>query len=74
MSKKQEENLIQSKQCDTTVEINVERQLNKTQYQQKLSSNDGEILSKIEDDTSLRFSRPTDDHAHHSELNDEDDE
>ncbi|CAF0758903.1 unnamed protein product [Rotaria sp. Silwood1] len=72
ISTKQEENLTVSKQCDTPVEINVERTPNKTQYQQKLSSNDGEILSKIEDDT--RFSRPTDDHAHRSELNDEDDE
>ncbi|CAF2380381.1 unnamed protein product [Rotaria sp. Silwood2] len=72
ISTKQEGNLVQPKQCDTTVEINGERSPNKTQYQQKLSCNDGEILSKIEDDT--RFSRPTDDHAHRSELIDEDDE
>ncbi|CAF0937452.1 unnamed protein product [Adineta ricciae] len=39
----------------------------------KLSSaTDGEIGSKVDDET--RFSRPTDDHAHHSELNDEDEE
>ncbi|CAF0959999.1 unnamed protein product [Adineta steineri] len=72
-SKEEDDDISQSKECDTVIPTNIERRTtNKTKYHKKLSSTDGEILSKGEDDT--RFSRPTDDHAHRSELNDEDDE
>jgi hypothetical protein len=43
--------MIQGKECDTIVTTNIERRPSKTKYHQKLSSGDGEILSKIEDDT-----------------------
>ena len=87
-----EQDTNQNKLCDTTITNTVERRVNKSKnYRQKLSSTDGEILEKVEDDarwdwlqrcgflslhlchSSCSYSRPTDDHAQHSELNDDDD-
>ncbi len=42
-----EEDITQSKECNTTVE----RRPSKAKYYQKISSTDGEILSKVDDDT-----------------------
>ncbi|UJR35582.1 hypothetical protein I4U23_028335 [Adineta vaga] len=70
--KEVDKDLSEHKECETTIVSPVEQRPSKTKYQKKLSSTDGEILSKVEDDN--RFSHPTDDHAHHSELNDEDEE
>jgi hypothetical protein len=46
-----EEEITQHKECDTITTTNVERRPSKTQYHQKLSSNDGEVISKIDEDT-----------------------
>ncbi|CAF1012835.1 unnamed protein product [Rotaria sordida] len=68
-----QDNMNQAKECDTITPITIQRQPSKKYRQQKLSSIDGEILTKVDDDN--RFSRPiTDDYVHRSELNDDDDD
>jgi len=46
-----EEEITQHKECDTITTTNVERRPSKTKYHQKLSSTDGEVISKIDEDT-----------------------
>ena len=61
MKKKQmspkDEDLSQGKEYNTIVAPTVEQRPNKIKYQQKLSSTDGEILSKVEDDTRFVYDK-----------------
>jgi hypothetical protein len=47
-----EEDISQSKECDTVIPTTtIQRRSSKKHHQQKLSSTDGEILSKVDEDT-----------------------
>ncbi|CAF1581839.1 unnamed protein product, partial [Rotaria sordida] len=45
-----QDNMNQAKECDTITPITIQRQPSKKYRQQKLSSIDGEILTKVDDD------------------------
>ena len=51
-----EEDISQSKEYDTVIAKSIQRRPTKKHHQQKLSSTDGEILSKVDEDTRFVFS------------------
>jgi hypothetical protein len=50
-----DEDISQSKEYDTVIPTTIQRRSSKKHHQQKLSSTDGEILSKVDEDTRFVF-------------------